>query len=426
LANRSLKAESELASLKSELANYNRLRAELERLRKLNTELADAKRLEGELAQAKLTILRLEQMKDELVRQRKLNEELTTARARLEKELANRPMPAFAPADFAAGDPSKPIGKPEDYISAGRIAARDEKEDLAIWNYRTALKLDPDNAEAAELLGKMLLLKGDFNAAAPMLSRARNAKPEAIDLALDTAYAYINLKRYGNAEAVIEPLLKRNKEHPQLQIAAAMIAAGNGQHAKAAGLLRLAAARRPLDPQPKLELARLLFHNDASQIFEAVKLYETARRLGAEPDIELEPKLAPLLDKRRNMNNFLNAAAAEAARNKDWNSVIWYNKQLIELDREPEKYRPRLAFAQYKKGSSGAALETLTMGNLTPLALLVKAYIHHMRKESREARQAAAQAKVMNGNKIIDLPAEWREFLLDFRNSGGFLNDYAK
>ena len=426
LANRSLKAESELASLKSELANYNRLRAELERLRKLNTELADAKRLEGELAQAKLTILRLEQMKDELVRQRKLNEELTTARARLEKELANRPMPAFAPADFAAGDPAKPIGKPEDYISAGRIAARDEKEDLAIWNYRTALKLDPDNAEAAELLGKMLLLKGDFNAAAPMLSRARNAKPESIDLALDTAYAYINLKRYGNAEAVIEPLLKRNKEHPQLQIAAAMIAAGNGQHAKAAGLLRLAAARRPRDPQPKLELARLLFHNDASQIFEAVKLYETARRLGAEPDLELEPKLAPLLDKRRNMNNFLNAAATEAARNKDWNSVIWYNKQLIELDREPEKYRPRLAFAQYKKGSSGAALETLTMGNLTPLALLVKAYIHQMRKESREARQAAAQARAMNGNKVINLPAEWREFLLDFRNSGGFLNDYAK
>ena len=426
LANRSLKAESELASLKSELANTDRLRGEVERLRKLNIELADAKKLEGELAQAKLTILRLEQMKDELVRQRKLNEELTTVRARLEKELAARPMPAFAPADFAVTDPAKPIGKAEDYITAGRLAARDEKSDLAIWNYRTALKLAPDNTEAAELLGKALLLKGDFTAAAPMLSRARNAKPDSIDLALDTAYAYINLKRYGNAEAVIEPLLKRNSDHPQLQIAAAMIAAGNGRHAKAAGLFRLAAARLPKDPQPRLELARLLYNNDASQIFEAVKLYEAARRLGAEPDLELEPKLAPLLDKRRNMNNFLNSASAEAAMNKDWNSVIWYNKQLIELDREPEKYRPRVAFAQYKKGSSGAALETLTMGNLTPLALLVKAYIHHMRKENREARQAAVQAKLMNNNQPVELPVEWREFIMEFRKSGGFLNDYAQ
>ena len=163
-----------------------------------------------------------------------------------------------------------------------------------------------------------------------------------------------------------------------------------------------------------------------SQIFEAVKLYETARRLGAEPDLELEPKLAPLLDKRRNMNNFLNAAAAEAARNKDWNSVIWYNKQLIELDREPEKYRPRLAFAQYKKGSSGAALETLSMGIRTPLSMLLKAFIHQQRKESREASQCALQAKALNHGRMIEIPADWREFLIEFRRHGGKLRALAK
>ena len=427
LANRSLKAESELASLKAELANYNRLKTEVERLRRLNTELADAKRFEGELAQAKLTISRLEQMKDELSRQRKLNEELTQIRTKLEKELENRPMPAFAPVDYTpAGAPSKPLGKAEDYISLGKIAERDEKYDLAVWNYRTALKLAPDSAEAAELLGKVLLSRGDFADAAPMLSRARNSKPDSLELALDTAYAYIGLKRYGNAEAVVAPLLKRDKENPQLQIAAALIAAGNGEHAKAAGYLRLAAARLPNDPFPRMELARLLYNTDASRVFEAVKLYEEARRLGASPDLELEPKLANLLNKRRNLNNFLTNAAAEAARSKDWNSVIWYNKQLIELDREPEKYRPRLAFAQYKKGSSGAALETLSMGTPTPLSLLVKAFIHQMRSEKREAIQAVNQAKALNNNKLIELPADWSEFIIDFRRSGGVLTDFAK
>lgn len=425
LSNRSLKAESELAALKSELADYSRLRAEAAQLRRVAAELADAKSLAPELAQAKLRIARLEQMRDELVRQRRLNEELSRKHAELEKELAARPMPAFAPADFIPGASSKPVGKAIDYISAGQIAAADDKNDLAIWNYRTALKLEPENSQAAELLGKLLALRGDFAEAAPMLSRARNAKPDSLDLALATAYAYIELKRFGNAEAVIDPIFKRNPDNPQLQIAAALIAAGNGQHARAAGLLRLAAARLPNDPLPKLELARLLYNTDTSRVFEAVKLYETARRQGAAPDLELEPKLASLLNKRSNMTSFLNSAAAEAARNKDWNSVIWYNRQLIDLDREPEKYRPRLAFAQYKKGSSGAALETLSMGNNTPLGLITKAFIHLMRKEKREAMQCAAQARSMNHGNPVALPADWTEFILEFRKHGKELSRFA-
>lgn len=426
LSDRSLKAESELTAMKSELANYSKLRTEAERLRKLAKELADAKNLAPQLAQAKLQIAHLEQLRDELVRQRALNEDLTQKKAELEKELAARPMPAFAPADYTPVASTKPVGKPEDYIAAARIANADEKYELAIWNYRTALKLAPDNTEAAELLGKLLALRGDYNGAAPLLSKARNAKPQSIELALETAHAYIALKRYGNAEAVIEPLFKRNRENPYLQMAAGLIAAGNGQHAKASGLFQLAAARLPKDPQPKLEQARLLCNTDPNRIFEAVKLYETARRLGAAPDLELEPKLAPMLNKRSNMSNFLSSAAAEAARNKDWNSVIWYNRQLIDLDREPEKYRPRLAFAQYKKGLSGAALETLSMGANTPLSLLLKAYIHLQRKEKREALQSISQAKAMNHNAPIEIPADWREFQLEFRQRGKSLFPFVK
>ena len=178
---------------------------------------------------------------------------------------------------------------------------------------------------------------------------------------------------------------------------------------------------------PKLELARLLLNTDGTRQFEAVKLYEAARRLGAGPDPELEPKLASLLDSRRNTSDFLNAAAAEAARNGDWNSVVWYNRQLIDLDREPEKYRPRLAFAQYKKGSSAAAaLETLSMGNPTPLSLLVKAFIHLQRHEERESAQCAMQARAMNRGLPVEIPLDWQEFNLDLLKSGGTLKNLAK
>ena len=123
----------------------------------------------------------------------------------------------------------------------------------------------------------------------------------------------------------------------------------------------LAAARAPKDPRPKLELARLIYNTDPNRIFEAVKFYESARSLGAPPDLDLEPKLAPMLNKRSNMTKFLTAAAAEAARSRDWNNVIWYNRQLIELDREPEKYRPRV-----KRISSIGFSSPLLLGQAVP------------------------------------------------------------
>ena len=426
LSDRSLKAESKLTALKSELAELDRLRTEAAKLRKLTQELAAARNLAPQLAQAKLRIAHLEQMREELTRQRILNEELTEKNSALQKELASRPMPAFAPADYTPAALTKPLGKPEDYIAAAKLAAADDKMELAIWNCRTALKLAPDNGEAAEYLGKLLALRGDYAEAAPLLSRARNAKPDSIELAIETANAYIALRRFGNADAIIAPLLKRNQENPHLQISAALIAAGNSEYARAAGLLQLAAARLPEDPTPRMELARLLYNTDSRRAYEAVKLYEHARRLGAPPDLELEPKLAPMLDKRRNMTSFLTSAAREAARSKDWNSVIWYNRQLIDLDREPEKYRPRLAYAQFKKGSSGAALETLSMGKATPLSLLVKAFIHRQRKEEREALQCIQQAKKINNSRQINIPADWTEFLVDFRKDGKEFLYFAK
>jgi hypothetical protein len=66
------------------------------------------------------------------------------------------------------------------------------------------------------------------------------------------------------------------------------------------------------------------------------------------------------------------------------------------------------------------------MGSSTPLSLLLKAYIHKQRREEREALQALQQAKIMNNNKMIEIPAEWSEFVVEFRQKGREFSSFAR
>lgn len=54
-------------------------------------------------------------------------------------------------------------GNPAELVAAGQKAEQEESTDLAIWNYRTALELDPSNAAAASRLGMIHLKREEFN-----------------------------------------------------------------------------------------------------------------------------------------------------------------------------------------------------------------------------------------------------------------------
>lgn len=131
-------------------------------------------------------------------------------------------------------------------------------------------------------------------------------------------------------------------------------------------LYRQAEKLAPASPLPKLELARLYLQGDKPDEAAAARLYQAARKLGAGPDLELEPRLGKLIDENRQVTEFMTSAAQEAARNNDWSSAAWYFKQLLERDRNSAENAVRLAFAQYKSGQLPAALETLSMNTASP------------------------------------------------------------
>ena len=416
------RANSVVEKQKIDLAKYAVLQETLNKQQSLAAELAKAKENESEFAKAKLKLAEFDQLKQELARVTKYNNELTEIRQRLEKELASR-------SSFRLGDDAPridldvlstlPAGKPEDFLASGKIAEADESIELAIWNYEQALKVNPNFIPAARRLGKIMLSRGSFKQAMDLLTTARSANPTDVALSCDTAEAYIGLGRHGNAIAILNPLAVRKGDDYRVQLLLGRALAGAGKNKEAESRLRIAVNRAPAGEYlPAITLAKFILNTDVRRLDEASRIYENVRVKGAAPDVELEPKLGARLDERREVSGFLLSAAQEAEKSGDWKTASWYYRQLIELDREKDKYIPRLAFAQYRGGNSHAAQETLTFNKTTALGELVSALIKLSGKEYPAMVASVRKALALNGGKPIVLPLGWSEFSVEVERVG--------
>ncbi len=404
------RTRQELRSTRDRMDKLEALLPQIQQLKKLNDELLHARSFESELLQARAALSELNRYKDELAGVIKLNEQLVREKSELEKELALRPR---LPQSEQSAAQIKLIRaarreKPEDYVSEGMLAESDDSEELAIWNYRKALELAPDHAEASERLGRMLLRRGEYDEAARLLSTARVAAPERVDLALAVSRAYLGQKRYGNAQAVLDPLLKLHPENGELLTVAALALAEGGDSARAESYLRLAIRYLPKSPEPRIEFARLLVRGDSARLDEAARLYEEARMLNAPPDPELEPQLGPRLDQRREMEEFLVSAMNEAFENKDFSGAAWYCRQLLELDRNPGRFSPLLALARYLGGENGAARETLTFNRQSAYGALVLALVELKDGNRRAFAMALRRAGELTGDRPQTIDAARR------------------
>ena len=412
---------SETLSQKNKLLELTTLQEELGRLKTLNRELVSAKGLEGEVAELKRKLSESEQIKDELGRVNRLNSELVATNEKLEQELTLRRRSLIPGVDLA-GDPDTILPtereQPEDLVAAGIIAESDGNLELAIWNYRKALKLDQNCTAAALRLGTIMFKREDFEAAAALLSMARAADPGNVELGLAAADSCLRLGRGGNAQAIVEPLLKNHPENYRLQVTAARALAATGQLKKAEERMTFAMRLAPRELEPKIELARLIAINYPSRLEEAARIYEKARLLGAAPDLELEPILGEFLDKRRETALFLAEAAAEAEHSRDWKAATWYYRQLNTLGRDADRFVPRLAYALYRDGSGAAALETLGFSSsVTPLGELVAMLVHYKNKDIPQAVQASRRALSLNGGVPVAVPEDWNEFQIELEST---------
>jgi DNA repair exonuclease SbcCD ATPase subunit len=411
------KTRQQLREAQDRVEKLEAVLPQLEQLRKLNDELMRARSFEAELIKARAALGELTRYKDELAGVTKLNEQLARDKAELEKELARRPRLPFQDQqeEHLKLVRAATREKPEDYVAEGILAESAGSIELAIWNYRKALWLEPAHGEASERLGLLLLKRGDYEEAARLLAAARAAAPNRVDLALAISRAYLGQKRFGNAQAVLEPLLKRYPENGELLTVAALAAADSGDAATAEKYLKLAIRFLPNSPEPRIEFSRLLIHQDAARLDEASSLYEKARLMGARPDTELEPILGPRLDKRREMESFLHSAMNEAFDSKDYSGAAWYCKQLLELNRRPAYFTPLLALARLLGGESGGARETLTFNSESAQGALVLALVE-LKDGDRQAFSAAVRrALSLNQGRPVIIDAEWRNlgFALD-------------
>ncbi len=331
----------------------------------LRADVEKRKALESERDRLKAELEKLPPLQKALADEQRGNEALKALNAKLEQELKNRPVIADQPPPPEPAVPGVTIvpelGSAADLIAAAEKADKEDSPDLAIWNYQAALALEPENTRALLSLGKLYLRRDEFERAEPLFARARLAKEPSPEAAPLQAVALNGMHRYGNALALLDPLLATAPDNYELLYPSAVALAGSGQEKLALERFRRAEKLRPQAPAPKVELARLLLRKDKGNEAAAAELYREARRLGARPDLELEPRLGKLLDEKRELVEFMTAAAREAEEANDWTGAAWYYRQLLDGDRKDPDLSIRLALALLQSGEYPAALEVLEL-----------------------------------------------------------------
>ena len=443
------KAEARLAETEARLA---KLEPELESLRKdvpaMRKQLAEAKEAaetlktsQTALEAAKKRLAELEKISGQLIEEQKSNQALNEknqtlneknralsgeiAKLRDEVQESRRiaaekpaaPMPTPTPA--ATATPPLPSGvtapldlKPAELIAAGRKEEAAERWELAVWNYEAALAREPENAEAARQLGGLYLRRGEFARAEPLLAGAARRNSNDTATAAACAEALIGLGKFGNALAVLEKPLKLKPNDFRLRLAQAKALAGSGKKDAAEKEFNAAAELTPDSPDPQLGLARLKLAEGDEKT--AADFYRRARDLGAGPDAELEPKLGKKLAEQRELAEFMSNAAAEAAKNADWTSALWYYRQLAEIDGNNRKIPPRMAFSHIQAGNYAQALEILAMNPPTAEGDLVRVVAYLKQGKYADARKAAEEALKRNGDKPLQLAPGWPELTQEF------------
>ncbi|GEM_PF-4426901 len=400
--------ENRLAQMteKSKLAER-----EISQLRELNESLIKAHSSGKELELLKTRLAEAESFRSEVERLRLLNEELR--RENKDLELA-----VLKPADntFQFDSAAQLLETPEVLVAQGMRAEKESRVATAIWYYENALKKAPEHAFAAKRLGILLLAREEFERASGVLKIANRLAPKDPEVAIAAARAANACQRYGSALVYLDALLKEARPGKEVLLAAADAQAGSGKRAKAEELLQLAVRYYQSDLGPSLALARFLA-DDVTREEEALQLYESLRVRGALPDPKLEIRFAGRLDERRELANFLNAAADESADRNDWATAIWYRRQAAEMKRNEAWESAQLAFARYMNGETAAALEEISLHRASVEGELIAALCHLRDGDQTAFLASLNHAKSLNRNAMIDLPVSWRHLLVELKKN---------
>lgn len=425
-----LRASADAATAQAKTAaklvtDFDELKAEHEKLTRnfaaLNLRARELQQKEEEFrqGQTELTALRagnaeLTRVRAALAAQERRNQTLLDENTRLRSSGA-APSAAPSAASAAAIVPAVIALPPPEAMTPEKVAElldhaakalRDDDRRIAAWNYAAVLAARPDHFEASRNLGELLLGEEKYAEAAERLSAAHGVKPGDDRTTLAYAAAQTGLGKYGNALALLEQVSSSRRRAYDYQLALGRALAGSGDAAAAEAAFTAAAGADAKAATPRLELARLL---QAGRTAEAADYYEEAKKLGAKPDPALEPVLGKLLNERRELIEFLAAAAAEAEKHGDAVSALWYYRQLREQDPDDAVYPAKVGLYLLLQNQADEAVRELKEA-AAPLPLATVAVAQLFRGDLPAAQAAAAAAVKANGGRPVGLPPEFRSF----------------
>ena len=258
-------------------------------------------------------------------------------------------------------------------LAAGIKAEKNDSEDLAIWNYRKYLSSKPDKVEVNRRLGSILYKRGQIKEAAQLLEKAYSSEPDNVNNASVYAQILIKQKKFTKASALLKAAIKKNPENYSLLTGYANAQAGAGKTTEALENLDVAIKLSPKAPQAYLARAQIIAIYYPDLLDSAAKSYRKARNFGAKPDIFLEDILAKKLSDNSEMIQFLQQAAIEAERGKDWVSAAWYFGQLHKLKPANQEYQEKYAAALLLQGKYKESLKVLDLKKLSNAGRLIAA-----------------------------------------------------
>jgi tetratricopeptide (TPR) repeat protein len=160
--------------------------------------------------------------------------------------------------------------------------ARMGKLELAEAEFKKAIKLEPRNFDANHNLGELYARAGKVTAAAPFLEQAHRIDPSSYDNGYDLALAYVLTGRIGDAQQLVQDLLK-TKNTAELHNLLGEIEEKDGKFVPAANEYEAAAHMDPSESNLFDWGSELLIHRTlgpAIEVFQqATERYPSSTRL---------------------------------------------------------------------------------------------------------------------------------------------------
>ena len=147
-------------------------------------------------------------------------------------------------------------GSPKTLNNLGNAYAAVRQFDLAERKFRSALRVDPANAEANYNLGVLLMMKGSSAEAIPFLQHVHSPQAQ-----LNLVRAYLQIHRTADALRTADAVAAQNSNDVQVQFSLGLLLASEHQYKMAQRVLDQAAALQPESFEILHNLAQVLLRN---------------------------------------------------------------------------------------------------------------------------------------------------------------------